>query len=76
MCLREAGHRGTTIMYNIYVKKSYVFFEACHFILLHEIHKILIFKIASYDPFKCFSNKVLKILFKIFIWNIYINPCK
>ncbi len=26
--------------------------KACLHILLHQIHKILIFKIASYDPFK------------------------
>uniref|UniRef100_A0A671N6Q6 Phosphomannomutase n=1 Tax=Sinocyclocheilus anshuiensis TaxID=1608454 RepID=A0A671N6Q6_9TELE len=26
--------------------------KACQHILLHQIHKIMIFKIASYDPFK------------------------
>ncbi len=26
--------------------------KACQHILVHQIHKIMIFKIASYDPFK------------------------
>ncbi len=26
--------------------------KACQHIQLHQIHKIMIFKIASYDPFK------------------------
>ncbi len=26
--------------------------KACQHILLHQIHKIMIFKKASYDPFK------------------------
>ncbi len=51
--LRKAGHRGPTIMYSI--QKHYVFFfyiKACQHILLHQIHKIMIFKKASYDHFK------------------------
>ncbi len=36
--------------------KNYVFFEH---ILLHQIHKIMIIKIASYDPFKVLENNYL-----------------
>ncbi len=37
-------------MYSI--KKKYVFFyiKACQHVLLHQMQKIMIFKIASYDP--------------------------
>ncbi len=30
--------------------------KACQHILLHQIHKIMIFKKASYDPFKEFNS--------------------
>ncbi len=47
---REAGHRGPSIMYSIW--KMWVFFiKACQHILLHQIHKIITFKKASYDSF-------------------------
>ncbi len=46
--LREAGHRGTTIIYSINI-------TACQHIFLHQIHKIMIFKIASYPPFNVWS---------------------
>ncbi len=47
--LREVGHRGPTILYSIL--KIYIFFfiKACQHILLY---KIMIFKKASYNPFK------------------------
>ncbi len=50
--LREAGHRGTTIMYIIWKIMWYLNITACQHILLHQIHNIIIFKKASYDPFK------------------------
>ncbi len=49
-CLREAGHRGTTIMYSIWKIMCFLNIKACQHILLHQIHKIMIFKKASYDP--------------------------
>ncbi len=34
-----------------YLKNNLFFYiKACQHILLHQIHKIMIFKIASYDP--------------------------
>ncbi len=39
--------------------------KACQHILLHQIHKIMIFKIASYDPFK--SNLFNKSL-RFYLW--------
>ncbi len=48
---REAGQRGPTIMYSIYKKKKKKIIKACQHILLHLIHKIIIFKKASYDSF-------------------------
>ncbi len=30
----------------------FLIIKACQHILLHQIHKIIIFKKASYDPFK------------------------
>ncbi len=52
MRLREAGHRGPTIMYSIWKIMCFLKIKACQHILLHQIHKIMIFKKASYDPFK------------------------
>ncbi len=50
--LREAGHRRTTIMYSIWKIINFLnIIASCQHILLHQIHKIMIFKIASYDPF-------------------------
>ncbi len=51
-CLREAGHRGPTIMYSIEKIMCFMNIKACLHILLHQIHKIMISKKASYDPFK------------------------
>ncbi len=31
--------------------------KACQLILLNQVHKIMIFKIASYDPFKNHGKK-------------------
>ncbi len=45
-------HRWTTIMYSIWKIMCFFNIKACQCILLHQIHKIMIFKIASYDPFK------------------------
>ncbi len=50
--LREAGHRGPTIMFSIWKIMCFLNIKACQHILLHQIHKIMIFKKASYDPFK------------------------
>ncbi len=47
-------HRGPTIMYSIWKIMCFLNIKACQHILLHQIHKIMIFKIASYDPFKTF----------------------
>ncbi len=52
--LREAGHRGPTIMYSIW-KICFFYIKTCQHILLHQIHKIMIFKKASNDPFKAFA---------------------
>ncbi len=54
LCRKQSiweGHRGPTIMYSIW---KIMFFEhsIMQNILLHQIHKIMIFKKASYDPFK------------------------
>ncbi len=42
------------ILMCVYLKNNVVFFniKACQHILLHQIHQIIIFKKASYDPFK------------------------
>ncbi len=50
LCLREAGHRGPTIMCFLNIK-------ACQHILLHQI---MIFKKASYDPFKPMNAALLE----------------
>ncbi len=50
-CLREAVHIGPTIMYSIWKMICFLNIKACQHILLHQIHKIMIFKKASYDPF-------------------------
>ncbi len=50
----EAGHRGTTIMYSIWKKICFLNTKACQHIFLPQIHKIMIFKKASNDPFKKF----------------------
>ncbi len=34
--------------------------KACQHILLHQKHKIMIFKIESYDPFKNKQHLILK----------------
>ncbi len=50
----EAFERGPTIMYSIWKTMCFLNIEACQHILLHQIHKIMIFKKPSYDPFnKC-----------------------
>ncbi len=49
--LREAGHRGPTIIYSIWKIMCFLNIKSCQHILLHQIHKIMIFKKASYDPF-------------------------
>ncbi len=51
-CLREAGHRGPTKIFSIWKRMCFLNIKSCQHILLHQIHKIMIFKIASYDPFK------------------------
>ncbi len=55
--LREAGHRGTTIMYSIWKIMCFLNIKACQHILLHQIHKLMIFKIASYDPFNTHTGR-------------------
>ncbi len=40
----EAGHRGPTIMYSIGKIMCFLNIKACQHILLHQIHKIMIFK--------------------------------
>ncbi len=47
--LREAGHRLPTIMYSIWKRMCFLNIKACQHILIHQI---MIFKKASYDPFK------------------------
>ncbi len=47
--LREAGHSGPTIMNSILKIMCFLNIKACQHILLHQIHKIMIFKKASYD---------------------------
>ncbi len=42
--LREAGHRGPTIMYSIWKIHFFLNIKACQNILLHQIHNIMIFK--------------------------------
>ncbi len=42
--LREAGHRGPTITYSIWKILCFWSIKACQHILLHQIHKIMIFK--------------------------------
>ncbi len=49
--LREAGHRGPTILHSIWKIMCFFNIKACQHILLHQMHKIIIFKQASYDPF-------------------------
>ncbi len=44
LCLREAGHRGPTIMYSIWNIICFLNNKTCQHILLHQIHKIMIFK--------------------------------
>ncbi len=59
----EAGHRGPTIMYSIWKIMCFLNIKACQHILLHQIHKLMIFKKASYDPFKVMrllANKVAR----------------
>ncbi len=52
--LREAGHRWPTIMYSIWKIMCFLNIKACQHISVtqNQIHKIMIFKKASYDPFK------------------------
>ncbi len=38
-------------MYSIWKLMCFLNIKACQHILLHQIHKIMIFKKASYDPF-------------------------
>ncbi len=38
-------------MYSILKIMCFLNIKACQHILLHQIHKIMIFKITSYDPF-------------------------
>ncbi len=57
-CLREAGHRETTIMYSIWKIMCFLNIKSCQHILLHQIHKITIFKKASYDPFNSSNQTV------------------
>ncbi len=48
---REVGDRGPIIMYSILKNNEILNIKACQHILLHQIHQIIIFKKASYDPF-------------------------
>ncbi len=60
-----------------------LYIKACQHILLHQTHKIMIFKKASYDPFKdkiqnwILSNvlKKNKSKFTEFYANEFINKC-
>ncbi len=47
----RGGHRGITIMYSIWKIMCFLNIKACQHILLHQIHKVNVFKIASYDSF-------------------------
>ncbi len=46
----------TVIMYSIWKRMCFLNIKACQHILLHQIHQIMIFKKASYDPFKTVDN--------------------
>ncbi len=59
-CRKEAGHRGPTIMYSIWKIMCFLNIKACQHILLHQIHQIIIFKKASYDPFKNLADGFIK----------------
>ncbi len=48
--------RGIEDMYSIWKRMCFLNIKSCQHILLHQIHQIIIFKKASYDPFKvCFN---------------------
>ncbi len=49
--LSEGGAFLPTIMYSIWKRMCFLNIKACQHILLHQIHKIMIFKKASNDPF-------------------------
>ncbi len=44
-------------MYSILKIMCFLNIKACQHILLHQIHKIMLFKKASYDPFKVKVNQ-------------------
>ncbi len=50
--LREAGHRGPTIMYSIWKIRCFLNIKTCQHILLHQIHKIMIFKKHHMTPLR------------------------
>jgi len=49
---QKAGHKGETIMYSIWKIMCFLNFKPHKHIALHQIHKIMFFLAASYDPFK------------------------
>ncbi len=61
----EAGHRGPTIMYSIWKIMCFLNMKSCQHILLHQIHKIMIFKIALFDPLNIHGNVSLQWRFVI-----------
>ncbi len=56
-------------MYSILKKYCFLNIKSCQHILLHQIHKIMIFKIASYNPFNIFVEVVIH-LFSGYLMNI------
>uniref|UniRef100_A0A8C1UMT5 Terminal uridylyl transferase 4 n=1 Tax=Cyprinus carpio TaxID=7962 RepID=A0A8C1UMT5_CYPCA len=49
---QKAGHRGETTMYSIWKIMCFLNLKQHKHISLHQIHKIIFFLAASYDPFK------------------------
>ncbi len=55
LCRKLSVWERRGIMYSIWKIMCFLNIKACQHILLHQIHKIMIFKKVSYDPF----NKIL-----------------
>ncbi len=72
--LREEGHRGPIIMYSIWKIMCFLNIKACQHILLHQIHKIMIFKKESYDPFNSAVFHVWSLWKAFKLFQLYVTP--
>ncbi len=66
LCRKRPGQRGNTIMYSIWKIMCFLNIKACQHILLHQTHKIMIFKMHHMTPLTFPPNCSRRIWYQVY----------